>query len=440
MKLPQASSLRKTLLIYTSLFSLIMGCLLMLSAYLVALHESSEIIDSQMRYLAKQALSPKPQLRQSDFDPKQHYEEEDLFVDIWAYQDQSDRKHPLGLLVKPVDQAHFYTHRANNELWYTYVLPLRNVQIQVSQQQSVRKQLALELATSIFIPYLILIILVILGLSWIIVRGLQPLEDLKQALAARRPNDLHLIQTHAYPEELMPTIHEINRLFEKISIVQQQQLQFIADAAHELRTPITALNLQSTILLQQHQNSNELQQLSKGLTRIQHLVTQLLSLSKQDTSLPQFSALKPIQIQKMAIDCIEQLIPFALRKNIDLGMNESTNICILGEESAVHSILYNLLDNAIKYTPKNGMINVSILEQDQHALIQVEDSGKGIPPEQYQHVIKRFYRVHHHAEIGSGLGLSIVIKATERLKGQLLFNQSTELGGLKVTVRLPRNQ
>lgn len=439
MKLFKSFSLRKTLLVYTLIFSMVMGCLLMLSAYLIALHESSEIIDAQMRYLAKHSIEAETELTQSDFNPNKHYEEEDLFVDVWAYKDHSDQKHPLNLLVPPVNEAGFYTHKANNELWYTYVLPLDDVQIQVSQQQSVRKQLALELATSIFLPFIPLMTLVIVGLSWIIVLSLRPLEDLKLALAQRQPNDLHPINHQAYPDEIMPTIHEINRLFEKISLVQQEQRQFIADAAHELRTPITALNLQSTILLKEFPDSNALQQHSKGLARIQHLIAQLLSLAQQDATPSSSLDYQDLKLSEITFNCIEQLIPFSLQKRIDLGLTEHPDILMKSDESTIHSIIYNLIDNAIKYTPQNGMINVSLSTQSDYALIDIEDSGPGIDPNQYSEILKRFYRIENHTEIGSGLGLSIVNKATERLGGQLIFTKSDILGGLKVTVKLPIN-
>lgn len=109
------------------------------------------------------------------------------------------------------------------------------------------------------------------------------------------------------------------------------------------------------------------------------------------------------------------------------------------DESTIHSIIYNLIDNAIKYTPQNGMINVSLSTHSDHILIDIQDSGPGIDPNQYSEILKRFYRIENHAEIGSGLGLSIVNKATERLGGQLIFAKSDELGGLKATVKLPIN-
>jgi len=105
----------------------------------------------------------------------------------------------------------------------------------------------------------------------------------------------------------------------------------------------------------------------------------------------------------------------------------------------VHSIIFNLIDNAIKYTPDQGIINIAVYsDSDDFACIQIEDSGVGIDPEQYDKVLKRFYRVHHHLEVGSGLGLSIVDKATQRLGGSLVLSRSLDLGGLSVLVRLPK--
>ena len=142
---------------------------------------------------------------------------------------------------------------------------------------------------------------------------------------------------------------------------------------------------------------------------MQHLVNQLLSLAKQDAVL---SAAEPVQIlslNQLTIQCIEQVIQLAIQKDIDLGVVQQQDLLIQGHEAALNSIIYNLIDNAIKYTPSQGIINVSIFKQHDQAILQVEDSGSGIEPAQFNQIRKRFYRIHHHAEIGSGLGLSIVV-------------------------------
>ncbi|WP_218699149.1 sensor histidine kinase [Acinetobacter harbinensis] len=430
-------SLKKRLILYISVFSIALGGLLIFSAYRIALEEINEVLDAQMKNLAERVAVHNPKPVESQFDQEQHYHEEDLFVDVWAYSSQQDKNHAINLLVQPMQKAGFYTQKTANDIWHTYVLPTTHYQIQISQQQSVRQRLALELASSMFIPYLLFMPFVIWGLSWIVRRSLQPLDDFKTELAQRDSHELKAIEVEPYPVEIVPSIVEINHLFQRISLAQQEQRQFIADAAHELRTPITALNLQMQILLKQNPASTDLVNLSKGLIRIQHLISQLLNLAKQDASIIELENKQPFLLNQVAVDCLEQLMDLALQKSIDLGMEQQQQVRIQSQASAVHSIIFNLIDNAIKYTPAHGIINVSVFQQAGFAIIQIEDSGPGIADDLHDKVIKRFYRVHHHLEVGSGLGLSIVAKATERLGGSLFFTQSNSLGGLQVNVQLP---
>ena len=427
-------SLKRQLITYTSLFSIVMGCLLVIAAYRIALEETNEILDAQMRNLAERVAAHDPAPIKSEFEADRHYHEEDLFVDVWSYGLPEQRQHEFDLLIQPVKKAGFYTHHTAQGLWNTYVLPTEKYQIQVSQQRSVRQKLALELAANMLIPYLLFMPLALWGLSWIIGRSLKPLDEFKAELAQREPYELSEIQPDGYPLEILPTINEMNRLFERISLSQKEQKQFIADAAHELRTPITALNLQMKILLHEFPEHQALKNLSLGLIRTQHLVSQLLNLAKQDASLPSLEPTQRLGLSDVAVECMEQLMELALAKSIDLGLEQHEALWLETQSSALHSIVYNLLDNAIKYTPEQGVINVSIYQQDQQAIVQIEDSGPGIEPELYDHILKRFYRVHHHLEVGSGLGLSIVDKAAEKIGAKLHFGQSAGLGGLKVQV------
>ncbi len=133
-------------------------------------------------------------------------------------------------------------------------------------------------------------------------------------------------------------------------------------------------------------------------------------------------------------------LDMAMEKEIDMGFLKNEPVEIYSIEHSLHSIIYNLLDNAIKYCPRSGVINLSI-DQDgaDYVKLVVEDSGLGLEPEQYEQVLKRFYRINHHLEVGSGLGLSIVDKAVQQLGGEISFTQSAELGGLSVTIKLPLN-
>jgi two-component system, OmpR family, sensor kinase len=429
-------SLQKRLMLYISLFSVVLGCVLILATYRIALEEINEVLDKQMQSLAERIAESNPQPLQSQIDLEKHYSEEDLFVDIWSYGDSHSYAHPRKILLAPVKKAGFYQHQTAYGVWLTYIIPGENLQIQISQQKNVRQQLALELAANMFLPYVLFLPFAILGLGWLIRKNFQPLNDFKAELASRKAQELKPIEMKDYPLELEPTIQEMNYLFNRISVAQQEQRQFVADSAHELRTPLTALNLQVQILLQQFPKSDALHNLSQGVVRMQHLVNQLLNLAKHDVTEGLSEPSQLLSLNQMTLACIEQLIQLALQKEIDLGV-EQQEILIEGQPSAFHSIIYNLIDNAIKYTPAQGVINVSIFEFNQHAVLQVEDSGPGIDPKQFEQIRKRFYRIHNHAEIGSGLGLSIVDKATERLHGILSFSKSHSLGGLCAQVKFP---
>ncbi|MGN5763780.1 ATP-binding protein [Acinetobacter calcoaceticus] len=432
-------SLKKRLIWGTSIFSVVLGCFLILAAYKISLHEVDEILDTQMQYMAERSISQPLTTVSSRVELHRTYHEEDLLIDIWAYKDQSHLWHQTHLLVPPVKQAGFYTQNTPQGKWRVYVIPLKDYQIQVSQQEQVRHAFAWELAGSMFIPYILLLPVAIIVLAFIISLSLKPLDEFKEELTQRDSDGLSPIDVKDYPQELLPTIEEMNRLFERIQHAQTEQKQFIADAAHELRTPVTALNLQTRILISQFPEHESLQNLSKGLARIQHLVTQLLALAKQDVALSLIEPNTNFRLNDVALNCVEQLVNLAMQKEIDLGFERNDLIEMQSLESTVHSIIFNLIDNAIKYTPEQGIINISVYsDSEDFAYIQIEDSGTGIDPEQYDKVLKRFYRVHHHLEVGSGLGLSIVDKATQRLGGVLTLSRSIELGGLSVLVKLPK--
>jgi len=439
MKLSKQYSLKKRLIWGTSVFSLLLGCLLIFTAYKIALHEVDEILDTQMQYMAERSTTQPLTTITSKIELHRTYHEEDLLVDIWAYKDQSHLWHQTHLLIPPVKQAGFYTQETPQGKWRVYVIPLKGYQIQVSQQEQVRKNFAWELAGSMFVPYVLLLPFAIIILAFIISLSLKPLEDFKAELRSRDSDGLAPIDSQDYPQELIPTIEEMNHLFGRIQQAQAEQKQFIADAAHELRTPVTALNLQTKILMSQFPEHEALINLSKGLARIQHLVTQLLALAKQDVGLNLIEPNTEFRLNDVALNCVEQLVNLAMQKEIDLGFERNDVIEMNSLESTIHSIIFNLIDNAIKYTPNQGIINISVYsDQDNFACVQIEDSGVGIDPENYDKVLKRFYRVHHHLEVGSGLGLSIVDKAIQRLGGTLQLSRSIDLGGLSVLVRLPK--
>lgn len=420
-------SIRQRLLWLTSFFAILLGAVLLTTGYRTALHESNEILDAQMRFLAQHSAEQHLQPSLKMLNIGDEYHEQNLRLEI----------RPILNVGRHLDTG-FYNREFDAKPWRSYILLTQDYRIEVSQSQDVRRRFALELAGIMLLPYLLILPFALWFLNWIIAKGLAPLDQFKNEIVQRDSQDLSPINQNEYPIELHATIIEMNRLLERILQSQQEQQQFVADAAHELRTPITALNLQAQILLSQFPDHSALHGLNRGLARIQHLVTQLLALAKQDSALSAGAHLHNVQLNDVALHCVEQLMNLALVKNIDLGFTQNESVQIYSEQNTLHSIIFNLLDNAIKYTPDQGLINIAVYaDETNRANVVVEDSGPGIANDQYDQVLQRFYRIHHHLEVGSGLGLSIVQRACTRLGGQLSLSRSTELGGLKVHVSLP---
>ena len=203
-------SLQKRLVIYISLFSVVLGCVLIFAAYRIALEEINEVLDKQMQSLTERIAENHPQPLQSQIDLAKQYSEEDLFVDIWSYTDTATSLHPQDVLVAPVRKAGFYKHQTPYGTWLTYIIPGKQLQIQVSQQQNVRQELALELAANMFLPYVLFLPFALFGLGWMTRKNFQPLNDFKTELASRKAQDLKPIAMKDYPLEVEVIVHEMN--------------------------------------------------------------------------------------------------------------------------------------------------------------------------------------------------------------------------------------
>lgn len=441
-------SLRWQLLWSLSGFSILLFIVLGFSAYKTALHETEEILDKQMEQMAYFLAETPIDHLDSAFKPNHHYDETDVFIDIWTYQPDPThiKSEDLDHIRLPkAEKAHFqHAHSSIGKL-KVFILPLATKQIQISQLLTVRRHLAGEIAFSMLIPYVVLMPLVLLGLGWLVRRNLSSLTNLQQSIAQREYDDLTPVTTTALPSEIAPTIEELNHLFKRIDHAQKQQQQFIADAAHELRSPITALNLQLKVLqktmpypIEQEKNFVNLK---NGLYRIQHLVTQMMALAHQDAqSSNQTEQLDLVDQVKLVV---EQLMYNAHRKHIDLGLTQLDQLTALHIQAApvkLQSIIFNLIDNAIKYTPEHGCVDISIYQHEEYGCLCIEDSGLGVQATDYPKLVERFVRLpnpNHQDVVGSGLGLSIVQTAVKQLNGKLEFAQSSRLGGLSVTIMLP---
>lgn len=244
------------------------------------------------------------------------------------------------------------------------------------------------------------------------------------------------------PTELLPFVASINRLLERIGAMFDAQRRFIADAAHELRTPITALVVQAENLEQAdlwQDGRNRLNSLKTGIRRIGHLLEQLLTLARYDSGISEDKS--RAEFDRVLKAVVADLLPAAQSKSVDLGFARVEPISVRVTPVALTVLARNLLDNALSHTPSGGQVDVSLFADSQFALFTVEDTGPGILDADLDRIFEPFFRGSHSRGEGSGLGLSIARRIVHRCHGSIqLDNKSPPNGsGLRVTVRIPRN-
>ena len=317
--------------------------------------------------------------------------------------------------------------------------------VQIAQDLGARSARAEALALRAVLPFLALTPLLMLAVWWVINRALAPIERARQQVARRAANDLSPLADAGLPSEVRPLVDELNALFGRVQTAFDAQRNFVADAAHELRSPLTVLKLQAQALRGQDSRSahhaQDITRLNQGIDRAIRGVEQLLVLAREDAGSTQPTAL--VSLAALLQRTVADVLPQALHKQIDLGLADTSaqlpECPVTGQADALQTLLRNLLDNAIKYSPAGSQVDVSLAQDGSHCVLSVEDSGPGIPPADQARVFDRFYRANTAtAEVGSGVGLAIVKVIAERHGASVTLGTSARLGGLRVDVRLAR--
>ena len=335
------------------------------------------------------------------------------------------------------------TVTVNDETWRILVKPLdTGIRIAVGQQTSVRNEIARNSAMRTLLPFVILIPILLLLVSELIRQMFKPVKQLALDLDQRDPQDLREVAHDHVPSEIHPFVIAINQLLSRVAQSMAVQRRFLADAAHELRSPLTALSLQAERLASSDlstQARQRLDALQSGLQRSRQLLDQLLSLARAQESVKDQSV--TVSVRRIVHQVMEDLMPLAQAKNIDLGMvgEKDTNLRV--SEIDLKTLLKNLLDNAIHYTPKDGRIDLHIRSFMGRNILQIEDTGPGIPEEERERVFDPFYRILGNDEVGSGLGLSIVKAIADRLGAEVTLQYVNEKkkAGLSVVVEFPKD-
>jgi two-component system OmpR family sensor kinase len=285
-----------------------------------------------------------------------------------------------------------------------------------------------------------------LAVWWVISSSLAPIERTRKLVAARAADDLSALPEDGLPQEILPLVHELNQLFGRVQDAFRAQQHFVADAAHELRNPLAALKLQAQALRPSgHASSMDpasselaVVRLNQGIDRAIRLVEQLLSLARQEAQdnrdIGAAQARQKVDLQALARQAVTDALPQARAKHIDLGLISTDEAWVHASPQAVLTLLGNLLDNAIKYTPQDGQIDVDWRMQDGVMRLAIDDSGPGIDVADRPRVFDRFYRAADPAVAGSGLGLAIVKAIADRQGASVRLASSKRLGGLRVEV------
>ncbi len=332
------------------------------------------------------------------------------------------------------------TLNVGDESYRVLVKTLRaGSRIAVSQETDARNEMAYNSALRTLLPFLILVPVLLLLVAQLIRKLFRPIMDLASQIDKRTENDLRAVRDGHLPLEVRPFILAINRLLARVAESLNVQRRFVADAAHELRSPMTALSLQAQRLehLEMSAAARErLQILQRGIERGQNLLNQLLSFSRAQaaTELPQ----TPVSIHGIFRTVLEDLMPLAKAKHIDLGVLASDDIMFQASEPDLFTIVRNLVDNAVRYTPEGGRVDLAAQADAQTVTLRVSDTGPGIPLAERARIFDPFYRVLGSEQPGSGLGLAIVKTIAERIGARvtLEFTDRVAQSGLTVTVTL----
>jgi two-component system OmpR family sensor kinase len=309
--------------------------------------------------------------------------------------------------------------------------------VQVGQPLAVRNVLAARLALSTILPLAVVAPLIAV-LVWLALRsGLAPLNRVAEAVGKRVPGQLAPLGGHGWPREIQPVVDALNGLLDRLDRALAAQRTFVADAAHELRTPLAALALQAQLAERADDpraRDAALADLRGGLARATRMVEQLLALAREEPGVAE-RPLVDVDLAAIARETVASLAPLAAAKRIDVGVAHEEPARVRGDRDALQTLLANLVDNAIRYTQAGGRVDVAIEHDDGHAILAVRDNGPGIPPAERERAFERFARGADVDSAGSGLGLAIVRRIAERHGASVTLDVGLEGKGLSVVVR-----
>lgn len=439
-------SIRRDLLLWVT-GTLVIGVLAVaLATYHTARQQIDAMLDGELRQIA-QAVHLREDWAEAG---NVRIAREDVAFAVRAYDESGRVFFESGLPSLPADAQKtldpgFNLVETPDGPWriYTHVTP--EGVVQVAQPEAVRDALARELALRTAVPELVFIPILAALMVWVLRRSLAPLYETSARVRERDAARLDPLPTAGVPEELAPLVEQINALLARLAASLETERRFVADAAHELRSPVAALALQVQLAQRAQTEAARaaaLAELRSGIARTGRLVQQLLDLARLEPGVPS-EVPGPVDLAQLAREVIGSFAARADSQGVDLGAEAPSSLRVTGAASELRSLVANLVDNALRYAPPGSAVTVSLREAGGAVELAVEDAGPGIPPEQRERVLRRFQRVDGDTTSGSGLGLPIAKAIAERHRGVLVLGEAhpgRQPPGLAVHVRLPLEQ
>jgi two-component system OmpR family sensor kinase/two-component system sensor histidine kinase QseC len=430
------TSIRTRLLVVLLSVVAVASLLAGLLTYRRVLAETSTLFDYQLRQMAlslrtQVSLAPRIELPPDQGDT-------DFVIQIWDLFGARVYLSRPGLPIIDRITLGYSDLPLQGSLWRAYGLQAVDGVIQVAQPVRVREVLARRAALHVLIPLLLFLPLLGLAIATVVRSSLLPLRRVATEVQQRDAHSLTAIATMRLPKEVTPLILELNRLLGRLAAAFATERAFIADAAHELRSPLTAVSIHLQLLDRAPDESARLEaraNLGAAVQRAIHLIEQLLILARNEPR-DAGDELRPVALEACAAEGISDSHALAVARNTDLGLDAEANITVLGDREALRTLVRNLVDNAVRYSPVGARVLVRCHNSQLGVRLEVLDTGPGIPIMDRERAFDRFYRRASAPEGGSGLGLAIVKAIADRHRAQLTLDEAPG-GGLRVTVAFP---
>ena len=337
----------------------------------------------------------------------------------------------------------FSTATTSEGRWRMFGVQAPTKVIQVAQPMRVREQQAVDLALRTLTPFVLLMPMLVIFIWFAVGHSLEPFKRLTSLVESRKVTALDPLPAANLPGEVQPLVGALNDLLGRLGAALERERGFMADAAHELRTPLTALHLQMGTLARatnEAERADAMERLSAGVQRAIRLVEQLLSLARQE---PRADVVRRrLRLDDLAREVVAEMVPLADARKIDLGISLSQPAFVLGDPESLRTLVRNLVDNAVRYTPIGGTVDISVHDSNEPerspgAVLRVVDTGPGIPADERQRVFDRFYRPPGTSPPGSGLGMAIVKAIADAHGAAIVLGSDSGDTGLVVSVSFP---